>query len=289
MCRLFGFRSIIPSQVHRSLVSAENALSNQSERHPDGWGVGHYVGGIPQVIRSAQTALEDRIFHKISGVVSSETVIAHLRKATQGELSPLNAHPFQFGRWTFAHNGNLKNFGELRETLLEEIRPNLRRYILGTTDSEVLFFFLLDRMASRHELHDPNYPADEAIRASRETVDEVASLCGGISIDPDLGADGTYLTFLLTNGSLFVAHQGGMPLLWSTWKRRCPERDTCPSFSRVCESPVREGRVHHLLLSSEELQGDNVWTPMLEGQIVTVDSGMRLRISQPESIGGGFI
>ena len=39
MCRLFGFRSVIPSQVHQSLVGAENALMLQSDRHPDGWGV----------------------------------------------------------------------------------------------------------------------------------------------------------------------------------------------------------------------------------------------------------
>lgn len=275
--------------MHRSLVSAENALSSQSERHPDGWGVGHYVGGVPQLIRSAQTAVADRIFHQVSGVVSSETVIAHLRKATQGELSPLNAHPFQHGRWTFAHNGNLAGFPALREALLEEIRPDLRRYILGSTDSEVFFFLLLDRMASRHTLHDPNYPLDEAIRACRETVDELVGRCGGISADPTLGADGTYLTFLLTNGSMLLAHEGGMPLLWSTWKRRCPERDSCPSFGRVCEAPVQEGRVHHLLLSSEELQGDNFWTPMRQGQIVAIDGGMRLRLDWPSSMDGGMI
>jgi hypothetical protein len=38
MCRIFGFRSVIQSQVHRSLVSADNALMIQGERHPDGWG-----------------------------------------------------------------------------------------------------------------------------------------------------------------------------------------------------------------------------------------------------------
>ena len=45
MCRLFGFRSVIPSQMHRSLIAADNALGRQSERHPDGWGVAYYVDG----------------------------------------------------------------------------------------------------------------------------------------------------------------------------------------------------------------------------------------------------
>src|SRR5262245_46837922 len=105
MCRLFGFRSVIPSQVHRSLLSADNALGAQSGRHPDGWGVAFYVDGAPQVTRSPTTALTCALFRRVSGVVASETVLAHVRKATQGEPSVLNCHPFQHGRWTFAHNG----------------------------------------------------------------------------------------------------------------------------------------------------------------------------------------
>ena len=71
MCRLFGFRSVIPSQVHRSLVAADNALGRQSEAHPDGWGVAFYVDGAPHVTRSASHALGDALFHRVSGVVSS--------------------------------------------------------------------------------------------------------------------------------------------------------------------------------------------------------------------------
>ena len=31
MCRIFGFRSVMQSHVHRSLVSADNALIQQSD------------------------------------------------------------------------------------------------------------------------------------------------------------------------------------------------------------------------------------------------------------------
>jgi glutamine amidotransferase len=97
MCRLFGFRSVLNSQVHRSLLSAENALSVQSGSHPDGWGVAYYQGGFPHLIRSPSTAYNDAVFAHVSGVVASETVVAHIRKATQGALTQLNTHPFQFG------------------------------------------------------------------------------------------------------------------------------------------------------------------------------------------------
>ncbi len=139
MCRIFGFRSVMQSQVHRSLVSADNAFMRQSERHPDGWGVAYYVAQAPHVVKGASAAFGDQLFKHVSGIVTSETVLAHLRKATQGELSTINTHPFQYGHWVFAHNGNIAGFAEIRDVLLAKIPPVLRRFILGTTDSEVLF------------------------------------------------------------------------------------------------------------------------------------------------------
>ena len=107
MCRIFGFRSVLMSKVHSSLVSAENALMGQSRRHPDGWGLVYYISDSPHVVKSTNTAESDELFHHLSGVVTSQTVLAHIRKATHGKLSILNTHPFQYGKWTFAHNGNV--------------------------------------------------------------------------------------------------------------------------------------------------------------------------------------
>ena len=56
MCRLFGFRSVIQSQVHRTLMDADNALGTQSTEHRDGWGVAYYVDGAPHITRSPTTA-----------------------------------------------------------------------------------------------------------------------------------------------------------------------------------------------------------------------------------------
>ena len=85
MCRLFGFRSIIESKVHSSLMNAENALGIQSVDHPDGWGVAYYIGYSPHLIKADRPAIECEIFKKVSGVVSSHTVLAHIRKSTIGE------------------------------------------------------------------------------------------------------------------------------------------------------------------------------------------------------------
>lgn len=269
MCRLFGFRSVIPSKVHRSLLAAENALGVQSNQHPDGWGVAFYVDGSPHVTRSPSTALGDALFHRLSGVVSSETVLAHVRKATQGPLTVLNCHPFQYGRWVFAHNGDIPNFEARREALVAEVAPELRRFILGDTDSEVIFFLFLTllgahgSLASKHEL-------DTVSAALRRTVLRVRELCDDGRGDPAL------LTLLVTDGELLVASEGGKNLFWSSYKRRCSDRDRCSSLSAVCEAPTTSGQVNHFIVSSEPLQGENVWEPLAPGEIVAVDRSMRL-------------
>jgi glutamine amidotransferase len=276
MCRIFGFRSVLQSRVHRSLVSADNALMQQSDRHPDGWGVAYYNAGAPHVIKSVATALDDHLFRRVSGIVSSETVLAHLRKATNGSLEVINTHPFQYGQWVFAHNGNIAGFAAIRDELVKRIPPVLRRFILGDTDSEVVFYLLLGHMARRCELHRSGYALSDVVDSIRDAVAEITELAGEICTRDDGPPEATYLTFVLTNGTTMVAHQGGKALYWSSWKRRCPERGECPSLGAECEQPTPTGFVKHLVLSSEPLQGDNVWTPMVPGEVVGVDWRMQL-------------
>lgn len=279
MCRLFGFRSVIKSQIHRSLVSADNALVEQSERHPDGWGVAYYQHGVPHLVKTADSAVADSIFKRVSGVVSSQTVLAHLRKATFGELSMINSHPFQHGKWVFAHNGTVPGFEEYREDVVSMIAPPLRSFILGDTDSEVLFYLLLTNMQKRIDLGAPNPPLEAVVEAAQETVDTIRSMTGLCCYEPPYDEDGElYLTFLLTDGHSMVGHQGGKPLYFSTHKSRCPERNNCSSFSPVCEAAVDSGRVNHLLFASEPLNGENVWRTMQPRQIVGVNADMELEM-----------
>jgi glutamine amidotransferase len=271
MCRLFGFRSVIQSQVHRSLVAADNALGIQSAGHPDGWGVAYYVDGAPHVTRSPGHALSDALFHRVSGVVSSETVLAHVRKATQGPLTVLNCHPFQYGRWVFAHNGDIPRFhAAWRRTLVSEIAPRLRRFILGETDSEVVFFVFLSRLEQRGRLDKPQ-TVDDVMDALAETIGLVEGVCGPLQEDEE-----ALLTCIATDGDTMVAHHGGKDLYWSTHKTRCADRESCSSLSAECEAPSASGYINHLIFSSEPLQGENVWNAMRRGEMVGVDWRMRM-------------
>ncbi len=276
MCRVFGFRSVIPSQVHKSLIQDENALMNQSMDHPDGWGVSYYINEIPHVIKSVDTALNDKIFHKVSGVATSQTVIAHIRKATQGEHSLINTHPFQFGRWVFAHNGHIPQFSDKKELLLAHCDQNLKRYVLGSTDSEVLFYFLLCLMSKKKDLH-ASWSAPELIGVLQDALKKIQKLLGDHSLEDSSDLDRMYLTFLLTDGQAMAAYQGGKDLHYSTYKSRCSERASCTFFKDYCEAPSKDGKINHLLFSSEPLQGENIWMPMQPGDLKVISKEMELK------------
>ncbi|MEO0335179.1 MAG: class II glutamine amidotransferase [Pseudomonadota bacterium] len=277
MCRIFGFRSVIMSQVHRSLMSADNALSSQSREHPDGWGVAYYAGGAPHVIKSAQAALNDSLFQKVSGVVSSETVLAHVRKSTQGDNTLLNTHPFQFGRWTFIHNGHIPNFEKYKPDLEKVILPKFRRFVLGDTDSEIIFFVILSYLQGHTDIEKRGISIDDLANACKKANEKMTEIVGAFS-DEDVEGDLSrfYLTYVLTDGETMIAHQGGKELNYSTYKTQCADRDSCPSYAYECENKTATGYVNHLIFTSEPLSGENIWIPMTSGDLVGVDWSMKL-------------
>lgn len=270
MCRLFGFRSVIQSQVHRSLMDADNALGSQSAEHRDGWGVAFYVDGAPHITRSPTTAIDCALFQRVSGIVASETVLAHVRRATNGENSVLNCHPFQYGKWVMAHNGDIQDFPRHRAELVRRVAPRLRRYILGDTDSEVFFFLFLTQLSQQGPLAG-RVGVEETAAALRSTLEEVRSIC---DVDPD--KEPSLLTTIVTDGTTMVAAEGGKELFWSTYKTRCGDRDACPSLSPECEAPSESGYVNHLIFSSEVILGENIWLPLEPGELIGVDWRMKV-------------
>ncbi len=271
MCRLFGFRASIPSKVHRALVSESNALRHQSQEHRDGWGVAYYRDGQPHVSRSITGAFEDEGFAELSSFISSDTVVAHVRKASVGPLSIENTHPFGYGPWVLAHNGTVPKFDALKDGLEAECAPRHRERLSGDTDSERLFALLLTRLELRCDPLAPDVPLPTVFEAMDETVRLVMARCAHHNEDPSLN-------LVLTNGRIMAAFRHGRSLFHSTYKTECPERTTCGYFTGSCESAVSEEiPVNHFLVASEIIGGPNVWTEIPENQFIGVDDQMKVR------------
>ncbi len=274
MCRLYGFRSAIYSGIHQSLVVAENALARLSEKHRDGWGISYYIDRYPHLIRNDQQAMGDSLFREISAVVSTRTFMAHIRQATTGEVRVLNCHPFQHGCWSFAHNGEIAGYKDpaVQARMREGVDERFRRFILGDTDSEILFHIFLSQLARRADnILALGVRPEQVLDALADTLRFVRA-----NAPDDNQPRINRLSLLVTNGSILVGYRFRRELFYSTYKSRCPERDTCYAFDAgMCEQEVPAGIVKHLILASERLSdGPNIWTELNDNEYVCVDHGM---------------
>ncbi len=280
MCRLFGFRSAVPSNAHRSLLDAENALGLQSHLHPDGWGIGWFVDEEAYVIKSANAAHACERFKKASQVLTSATFLVHVRRATVGVKDHLNAHPFRHGRWLFAHNGTIFDFERVRPWLAEHTSPELSALVMGDTDSEHLFAFLLSRLDAAGIDRTGRAICDSdlltgIVRTALFELDAAAIAAG---------ARRPIVNLLLTDGRCFIAHKAGMPLLLSTQKIHCPDFHSCPEPTKVCMLAKRppDHPVNHMLVASEPIADrENRWEPLDDGSTVRLDERFRLRVVGP--------
>jgi hypothetical protein len=144
-------------------------------------------------------------------------------------------------------------------------------FLLGDTDSEVLFYLFLTELTRNVDLHRLGTPIEEVSSALVRAKRLVQSICDGNDVK-----EKSLLTTIVTDGHTMVGTRVGKPLSFSTYKRLCLDRNKCRFLSPECEAPSISGHVNHLIITSEELSGENVWEELTEGQIVGVDWRMRL-------------
>jgi predicted glutamine amidotransferase len=157
MCRVFGCVAAEPVSIRHELLEAENPLIHQSEDHDSGWGMAVYQrtdGREPRLIRFPQAAYADGDFVSATAL-RGRIFNVHVRRATMGDLSLRNTHPFALSSYTFGHNGTILQYPRLLE-------PGMRSPA-GDTDSEHLFNLLMRD-------YDPGAASASLRRAITKTV-----------------------------------------------------------------------------------------------------------------------
>lgn len=261
MCRLFGFRSNSPSRVHPSLVTEQNSLRVQSLEHKDGWGIAYYNHSAePDVAHGVGPAHHDPDFDRVSGLVSSHAVLAHIRLKSVGPVHLRNAHPFVFGRWAFAHNGTIRNFRRHRRALEAQIAPEHLARVRGETDSERCFYLVLTRLERALDGRSP--AVIDVARAIAETMRFVSSVTDTPRVRPST------MNFMMTNGEILVASRRGRTLFFSERKRR--------DRHATVDAPKSGARLEQLVIASEELSGEDHWHELPEDSLIGTGPGLTL-------------
>src|SRR3569833_109453 len=142
MCRMLGMAAARPTSLRDLLHDAPRSLRVLSEEHADGWGIALRRNDTWTVQRSTTCAARCASYAGLDQ--EAVLAIAHIRKKTVGDLSLANTHPFQRGRFVFAHNGT----GDTAP-LVAATAPEHTASLVGTTDSEKLFMFVLTHVDRR--------------------------------------------------------------------------------------------------------------------------------------------
>lgn len=189
MCRVFAAVASEPISIRHELVESHNPMIRLSESHDSGWGIAAYTDvGVdsPTCERFGEAAHRDSRFAAATDL-RGRIFNAHVRRATFGGLADENTHPFEFGPFTFAHNGTIMDAQRL-------LRPGMGNP-RGETDSEYFFMRLM------HEFD----PADP-IRSLRATV--AAAIAGHTF---------SGLNFTFSDGFKLYAYRLGIfDLCWAT-------------------------------------------------------------------------
>jgi predicted glutamine amidotransferase len=140
MCELLGISS--NKKIPFEKIYLE--FRSHATLHKDGWGIAFHEPRTFNVIKEAKPANFSSLSKYIATHVKSHLIIAHIRKASRGNVALRNTHPFQrelFGKsWVFAHNGTVFERPEVRDFQLIHYFP------IGQTDSELAFCYILDRL-----------------------------------------------------------------------------------------------------------------------------------------------
>ena len=185
MCQLLGMNCNTPTDIVFSFTGFATR-GGLTDEHKDGWGIAFFEGSGVRLFVDHQPAISSPVAELIKHYpIKSKNVIAHIRKATQGEVTLENCHPFVrecWGRyWVFAHNGDLKDFAPVLDGSFLPV---------GSTDSELAFCYLLQCLRKRFGASLPD---------TAELAPFLQTICAGIA------AYGTF-NMMLSNGEAMFVH-----------------------------------------------------------------------------------
>ncbi len=254
MCRLIAYcgpsiplENVIVRPRHSLVIQSQLAEEAKLAVNGDGFGLAWYdtkaentsaQTSCPALYKEVMPAWANPNLLHLCRSIQAENFLAHVRASTFGEASYQNCHPFAHGAWSFAHNGQIGGFGQLRRPLENRLPDHLFQQRLGITDSELLFLLIVS-----HGLE------QSPQRACRDAIAEITRLHVSLGIKPAIK-----LTFVLSNGNSLIGC-------------RYSSNSAAPTLY-LSKSTVHGGTV----LASEPLDGDrDNWTMIAPNSLIEVD------------------
>ncbi|RRD91514.1 class II glutamine amidotransferase [Conchiformibius steedae] len=250
MCQLLGMNCNTPTDIVFSFEGFSKR-GGLTDHHTDGFGIGFFEGRGLRLFLDNRPSADSPVAELIRQYqIKSENVIAHIRKATQGQVLLENTHPFRrelWGRyWLFAHNGHLSGFAPPQG---EYFTP------VGNTDSERAFCYILEQLRQRFAEQPER---DVLFAAVRDLVSEIR-------------AHGLF-NMMLSNGEMLFAHTSTL-LFYIVrqapfGKANLSDAEVSIDFTEVTTPKDRVAVIATLPLTDNE-----TWTQLAQNELVLFQQG----------------
>lgn len=245
------------------------ARGGLTDHHGDGFGVGFFEDKACRLFMDNQPAAVSPVAELIKQYpIKSRNVVAHIRKATQGDAMRLeNCHPFTrelWGRhWLFAHNGDLKDY---EPCLNGDYMP------VGSTDSELAFCSIMQTLRAVS----PPKPCAGNLHPQPCSLDKVFdALCEVTQRTAEHGV----FNFLLSNGQAMFAHCSTrlwvLVRKWPFSNAQLVDADLSMDFAQTNASNDRL-----CIIATQPLTTNEDWQPLEAGQLLWIEGGHIVRHAQ---------
>lgn len=261
MCELFAMSASAPVDIKLSLAELARH-GGETGILADGWGIAFFEGRDARIFREPHAAASSPwVQCPQQHPVRSDSVIAHIRHATEGAISLANTQPFVRelrGRaHVFAHNGHLADRVRLNG-------PDLVRFMpIGETDSEIAFCRLLEVLSSSSVTADH----DQAQAALPTFSDFARQMREFGPANLILACDG----HLLVHADRRTQRPGVIepPGLWIL-PRSCPGDEV--EHITGAGIDVSTSALHVIVVASVPLTGE-AWQPLEQGRTLAITRG----------------
>jgi len=252
MCQLLGMNCNVPTDICFSFEGF-CARGGKTDDHSDGWGIAFFEGKGCRLFLDDKPSSTSPVADLVRRYpIHSTHVIAHIRKATQGEVALRNCHPFQrelWGRyWVFAHNGNLPDFNPDFQSFYQPV---------GNTDSEKAFCLILETLRAAFPGGKP--PLEKLYSVLLKITTEIAKI--GI------------FNYLLSDGEHFFAH---CSTKLNYIVRQAPfaaahliDQDMTVDFRELTSPSDRVA-----VIATTPLTDNEVWTTIQPGELLVFQDGL---------------
>ena len=208
MCELFGVSSGPKININSYLIK----FFRHSNVQPDGWGMALLDEGNVAIEKEPVKANESMYLkNRLEGKIQTSRMMAHIRRATKGEVAFDNTHPFtardESGRqWVMVHNGTIFD------------APCLTPYVnsqQGSTDSERILMYIIDKVNRKYMRDLNDFDVNERLELISDIMVELSK--------------GNKLNILLYDGDYFYVHKNEKGTLYTLEK---------PNLTFFCTRPI---------------------------------------------------